>query len=154
MKHAFTLTGVLPALAVALVVALGAGTANARAMRMADAIWAGGQLYDTVVTPATFVQPPEHTTDALYLFAINGLGQRLVSDSAPGDPDYNGGRWSVQVVTITPAGIAALDADNDGLIDDEMTSVDDVIAAEAAGYLTINAANIYFECPLLPRRSR
>lgn len=149
MKHAFTLSGILLALAVAL----GAATANAQAIRLADAIWAGGQLYDTVVTPATFVQPPESSTDALYVFAMNGLGQRLVSDSAPGDPDYNGGRWSVQMVVFTPAGIIALDADNDGMIDDEMTSVDDLTAAEGAGYLTINAANAYFECPLLPRRS-
>lgn len=150
MKHAFTLSGVL----VAFAVALSAATANAQAVRVADAIWAGGQLYDTVVTPATFVQPPAHSTDALYIFAMSGLaGQNLVSDSAPGDPDYNGGRWSAQMVTFTAAGIAALDGDNDGLIDQELTSADDVNDAADAGYLVINAANFYFECPLLPRMS-
>jgi hypothetical protein len=57
---------------------------------VADAIWGHGQLYDTVITPATFVSPPEHSTDTIYSFDMSGLmGQRAVSDAAPGDPDFS-----------------------------------------------------------------
>jgi hypothetical protein len=120
---------------------------------VADAIWGHGQLYDTVITPATFVSPPEHSTDTIYSFDMSGLmGQRAVSDAAPGDPDYNGGRWSVQAVVFTNDGTAALDTDNNGIIDVELTSVEQVLEAESNNYLSIQPTSIYFECPMLPRR--
>jgi len=126
--------------------------AHARATRVPEAIWAHGELYDTVVTPATFISPPEHSTDIIYNFIMGGLGQRLVADAAPGDPAYNGGRWSVQIATFTEAGIAALDTDNNGIIDVELTSADQVAAQVALGNIKVLPANFYFECPMLPRR--
>ena len=127
------------------------GQALAQATRVADVIWAGGSLYGTILTPGGFVAPPEHSTDTLYDFGMSGLmGQRPVSDSAPGDRDHNGGRWSVTVAAFTPAGVAALDSDNNGLIDAELTSAEDVADAVADGYVTLTQTSIYFECPLLP----
>jgi len=125
------------------------------AAKVADAIWAHGELYDTVVTPTSFVAPPARSTDIIYSFMMSGLsGQRSVAEAAPGDPDFNGGRWNVQVATFTPQGVLAHDADGDGMVDFELTTAEDVLEHEALGHLVINAANFYFECPLLPSRGR
>jgi hypothetical protein len=123
------------------------------ATRVAEAIWANDNLYDTIVTPTTFVAPPEHSTDRIYSFMMSGLsGQRSVAESAPGDQDYNGGRWDVQMVVFTAQGINAHDPDGDGFVNFELTNSEDVLAHEQLGHIIINEANFYFECPLLPRR--
>jgi hypothetical protein len=127
----------------------------AGATRVAAAIWAHGELYDTIGTPTAFRDPPEHSTDALYNFGMSGLdGQRAVSVAAPGDPDYNGGRWSVVRVTFTDQGMAVHDADGDGVVDFELTSAAEVLDHVALGHLELMETSIYFECPLLPRRTR
>lgn len=121
------------------------------AVRVADAIWANDRLYGTVATDTKFKSPPAHSTDAIYSFAGSGLeGQRSVSEAAPGDPDYNGGRWSVMAVTFTDLGLFMHDMDNDGMVDFELTNAEDVLAHAALGHLTIEDANVYFECPLRP----
>lgn len=123
------------------------------AVRVPEAIWAEGELYDTIVTPTSFNAPPEHSTDIIYSFMMSGLeGQRSVAESAPGDPDYNGGRWDVQMVTFTAQGIAEHDQDNDGIADFELTSVEEVLEHEELGHIVINEADFYFVCPLLPRK--
>lgn len=142
-------------LAVAMVSVAAGSAAAAGAARVSDAIWAHGVLYDTVVTPATFIAPPERSTDTIYSFMMSGLdGQRSVTVSAPGDPDYNGGRWNVQMVVFTPQGIAVHDPDGDGIVNFELTTAEVVLEHEALGHIIINDANFYFECPLLPRRNR
>ena len=124
------------------------------ATRLSGAIYANGQLYDTVVTPASFLSPPEHSTDTLYNFGMSGLkGQSLVSDSAPGDPTYNGGRWSVKVVVFTEDGVNELDSNEDEFIDIELTSAEEVLDMQELGYLEIFDTTTYFECPLLPHKN-
>ncbi|MEW6599695.1 MAG: hypothetical protein AB1499_01875 [Nitrospirota bacterium] len=137
-----------------LMVAMGTTAVYASgAARVANAIWVDGELYDTVVTPTSFVAPPEHSTDTIYSFMMSGLeGQRSVADSAPGDRDFNGGRWNVKVVVFTAQGIAVHDPDGDGIVNFELTNDADVLAHEQLGHIIINDANFYFECPLLPRR--
>jgi len=125
----------------------------APAMRIAEALWANGELFDTVLTDTSFNLPPMHSTDVLYNFGMSGLqGQRSVSAAAPGDRDFNGGRWSVKVVVFTEAGKAAHDPDGDGLANFELTSADAVLAHQALGHFDIIDTSIYFECPLLPRK--
>jgi hypothetical protein len=127
--------------------------AHARATRVSAAIWGHGQLYDTVITPATFVSPPEHSTDAIYSFDMSGLkGQRAVADAAPGDRNYNGGRWSVQMAVFTDLGKQVHDADGDGYVDAELESADQVMTMVDLGHIESFPANFYFECPMLPRR--
>ena len=127
--------------------------AHAGATRVSEAIWGHGQLYDTVITPATFISPPEHSTDTIYSFDMSGLmGQRAVADAAPGDRDYNGGRWSVQMAVFTDLGKEVHDTDDDGHIDAELTSADQVMMMVDLGHLKVFPANFYFECPMLPRR--
>lgn len=123
------------------------------ATRVAEAIWADGELYDTIITPTTFVAPPEHSTDIIYSFMMSGLdGQRSVAESAPGDSDYNGGRWNVMMVVFTAQGLDVHDPDGDGIVNFELMSVEDVTEHAQLDHIMINDANFYFECPLLPRR--
>ena len=124
-------------------------------LRASAAIWSHGELYGTVGTPAVFMDPPEGTTDTLYNFGMSGLeGQRAISAAAPGDQDFNGGRWHVVLVTFTDQGMAVHDPDGDGVVNFELTSADQVLAHMALGHLILTDTDIYFECPLLPGANR
>lgn len=124
----------------------------APATRVADAIWAHDKIYDTVATDTSFLSPPLHSTDVIYSFMMSGLmGQRSVAEYAPGDREYNGGRWNVQMVVYTPAGLAEYD-DGNGFVTFELTNAEAVEEAAALGLVTIRPANFYFECPLIPNR--
>ncbi|MDF1553178.1 MAG: hypothetical protein P1P84_08960 [Deferrisomatales bacterium] len=126
--------------------------AAAPATRVANAIWAHDSIYDTVATDTTFMSPPLHSTDVIYSFMMSGLmGQRSVAEYAPGDREYNGGRWNVQVVVYTPAGLEEFD-DGSGFVTYELTNAEAVEEAADQGLLTIRPANFYFECPLIPNR--
>lgn len=137
-----------------LVLALGASAAWAeRAMRVPNAIWVDGQIYDTVATSTSFRAPPARSTDLIYSFMMSGLaGQRSVAEAGPGDRDYNGGRWTVKMVIFTDAGRAVHDADGDGQVDFELTSEEEVLMQAIMGYIQILDTNIYFECPVIPQR--
>ena len=137
--------------AIALFALLASTTSLAdRAQKVENAIWANGEIYGTILTPAGFKAPPSRSTDTLYNFGMSGLmGQRAVSSSAPGDKDYNGGRWTVMMVSFTTAGLAVHDPDGDGIANFELKSEDDVMRHLAFGHFTIMDANFYFECPLI-----
>ena len=122
-----------------------------RAVKVENAIWANSNLYGTVLTDTSFNAPPAGSTDTLYNFGMSGLGgQRAVSESAPGDSDYNGGRWSVKAVVFTDQGKAVHDPDGDGMVNFELKSAEDVLHHEALGHIVIMDTGIYFECPLIP----
>ena len=128
-------------------------TYAAPATRVSGAIWANNNLYDTILTDTAFHLPPVHSTDVLYNFMIRGLGgQRAISESAPGDRNYNGGRWSVKLAVFTETGKAVHDPDGDGIVNFELTNADDVHKHYALGHVEIIDTAIYFECPLLPRK--
>lgn len=96
-----------------------------------------GQAYRTVGTPTDFsgTGAPAHTYDAIY--ALGG-GLLNVADAAPGDRDYNGGRWQVFGVAwhVTPY---------------QITSAEEVWAAHLQGDLTIGSDPLVsFECPVIP----
>ena len=95
--------------------------------------WVDGELFGGVVTPATF-EPANGNFDELYTCTDGSTfkdGVPLISESGPGDQDYNGGRWHLNVSTNCDS-TAASDGDLD-LSDFQST-------------------NMYFECPLLPLR--
>lgn len=122
-----------------------------RAVQVEDVIWANDTIYGTVLTDTSFKNPPKHSTDTLYNFDMSGLmGQRPVSDAAPGDPGYNGGRWWVKVVSFTAQGIAAHDPDGDGTVNFELTNADAVLEHEDLGHIVIMDTDISFTCPLIP----
>jgi hypothetical protein len=97
------------------------------------ATWVDGELFAGVVTPATF-DPANGNFDELYMCTDGTTfkdGVPLISDSGPGDQDYNGGRWHLNVSTNC---------------DPTADSVEDLNLA------AFQSTSTYFECPLLPRR--
>lgn len=120
----------------------------------AAAVWASDALYDVILTDTSFKSPPARSTDILFNFAGGGLeGQRSVAEAAPGDPDYNGGRWNVMLVSFTDRGKLVHDPDGDGAVNFELTNAEDVLYHAELAHLVIVPANFYFECPLLPRKN-
>ena len=114
------------------------------------AIYGDGEVWGTKGT--TQLPAPNSNNvqsfDDLYVFTnanIPNAVQLPVSEAAPGSPNYNGGRWSVQLVTWTAAGFVAY-----GGYAPILTSEEDVHYNEQAGYLVIESGNSYFQCPLLP----
>lgn len=90
------------------------------------------------------------------LFVItnsNNPGTQLpVAEAAPGNPDFNGGRWFTQTVEWTQTGF-----DAHGIVP-ILKSYDDVMLHAGLGHLAITpgspggpgAPPDYFECPMLP----
>ena len=123
----------------AFVLVLGfASIAEAGGLLRRATVWADGELFGTVVTPAIF-DPANGPFDELY--ACGGAGGfkdgvPLISEAKPGDQDYNGGRWHLNI----PKDVGVCDnyADAD--------SVEDLNPDD------FQSTDMYFECPLLPMR--
>ena len=124
-----------------------------RATRVEDAVWGAGVIWDTVLTPTSFKQPPDHSVDLLFNFSMSGLmGQRAVSSNVPGERGYNGGRWWVQMVVFTPQGLLAHDPDGDGIVNFELKSAEEIADHVGLGHIRVIETSTYFECPLLRSR--
>jgi hypothetical protein len=101
-------------------------------------IWSDGELFRTNGTPATF-SGDHGNFDELYNTGGNGTfadGVAAISESKPGDQDYNGGRWHVNL----------LNDDVDPTKYEDATSVDDLDLDD------FHSTDTYFECPLRPQR--
>ena len=101
----------------------------------AGTIYAHDVAYRTVGTPTNL--PDRGKFDTIY-----ALGGDLanVSESAPGDPDYNGGRWEVRPITwVTIAPV-------------QFTNAEDILAAAQRGEITIGDVVKRFECPLIRKK--
>lgn len=123
-----------------------AGPASADAPNFSPAIYGDGVAWGTKGL-ADLPAPNDHNAqsfDKLFQFTNGAAGQLPVAEAAPGNPNYNGGRWNAQSVTWTAAGLAA----HDPL--PVLTSYDEVMFHYNLGHLSITSANSYFECPLLP----
>jgi len=111
------------ALLLGLVALTAAGTAlaNGSGGVGGPAFYVDGTLYRTVATPTDLTQTgaPAHSFDTIYGLA----GQPFnVATAAPGDRDYNGGRWMVHAVaynTSWATTVAAHDTNGSGDIDSE-----------------------------------
>jgi len=94
-----------------------------------------GALYRTIGTPTDLsgTGAPAHSFDVIYAL---GDGLLNVAEAKPGDRDYNGGRWMVTAVEwhTTPT---------------QLTSAEGVLAAAAAGDLSIGGVVKYFVCPVI-----
>jgi hypothetical protein len=141
MSRRLSLTLVIAALAllVAVPVYAGPGKPNFTAQ-----IYGDGEEWGTKGT-TDLPAPNDHNLqsfDALYLVP----DQMPVSEAAPGNPDYNGGRWRTVIVTwnTTPELLTSFSVDY----------VNDIHSIEyqlAQGNITLDATGAsYFECPLLP----
>jgi hypothetical protein len=110
------------------------------------AFYVDGVAYRTVATPTDLVGTgaPDHSFDTIYDFG--GL-QLNVATAAPGDRDYNGGRWRVHALAFTsyPAALAAHDANGSGSFDSDS----EVAAALAAGAARDLGVVKSFVCPVI-----
>lgn len=137
-------TALVAAAAVAGTVATGAA---ASAGVTGPAFYVDGALYRTVATPTDLSRTgaPAHSFDTIYDF---GGAQPNVATAAPGDRDYNGGRWTVRALAFADyaAALAAFDANGSGAFD----SVEEVAAALTAGAAMDLGIVKRFVCPAIP----
>ncbi len=147
------ITLIVSVLALSLTV-VGTASANPGKPNFTPQIWGDGQLWGTKGA-ATLPAPNAHNVQSFdKLFVItnsnNPEGQLPVSEAAPGNPNYNGGRWFTHTVTWTQAGF-----DAHGIVP-VLKSYDDIMLHYKLGHLTITPGSPeggpppYFECPLLP----
>ena len=113
------------------------------------AFYVDGRLYRTVGTPTDLSQTgaPAHSFDTIYDF---GGRQPNVATAAPGDRDYNGGRWMVHGLVFSgddayAAAVAEVDANGSGDIDTE----DEVQAALAGSHVSDGGVVRQFVCPVI-----
>jgi hypothetical protein len=117
---------------------VGGGLGN-KAPNFSAGVYADGEAWGTKGT-TTLPAPNENNTqsfDKLFSFTNGVDGQLAVAEAAPGNPNYNGGRWSGQSVTW-----------NEGTTPVLLTSYADI--QDHMHELTIEETGSYFQCPLLP----
>lgn len=144
----------------------GIGTVAAAGHKKPDfspQIWGNGKQWGTKVT-GVIRHPNEKSLDKFFVITnpvtdMLPKGTLPVSDSAPGYPGYNGGRWWTHVAAWTEAGRAA-----HGPVPPLLTRYgpsDDpksILFHKALGHIEItegspggkDAPPDYFRCPLLP----
>lgn len=109
------------------------------------AFYVDGDLYRTVGTPTdlTRTRAPAHSFDTIY--AIDG--QPNVATAAPGDRDYNGGRWMVLPVMIDDydAALEVADENDSGDLDSDA----ELALAVRAGLAGIGDTVRSFVCPVI-----
>ena len=129
--------GLIVSSAVGLAI-LGVVAVQARGPNPRPQTWVDCELFDGIVTPGTF-NPSSGNFDELYAGG-NGFrdGAPLISESGPGDQDYNGGRWHMNVLK------SSVDPDKYS----NACTVEDLDLGD------FMSTENYFECPLLPRRGR
>jgi len=118
------------------------------------ALYADGELWGTKATTA-LPAPNDHNLQSFdKLFAItNGApGQLPVGEAAPGNPNYNGGRWFTHTVMWTVDGMDYYNGNVPVLM-----SYDEIEYNDDMGFLEITRGSPnpptppdYFQCPLLP----
>ncbi len=127
-------TKVFTAFLMAVVLLVGITSIGFAAGNPRTQAWVDGEVYRSVVTPATF-DPANGNFDELYTGGngfLDGIG--LISDAAPGDTDYNGGRWHLNVL-------------KEGVDPDKYANADSVDDLDMNDF---ESTDVYFECPLLP----
>jgi hypothetical protein len=120
---------------VAVVAALAALAGPATAATSKGSLFLDGEVVGTVVNSGAI---PHGGTDPFYMVTNGVAGQLGIAGEGPGDPGYNGGSWAVFEVTF-----------DDGVSPYLLTSDEAVMAAEAAGDVTVvrnGAAD--FRCPV------
>jgi hypothetical protein len=119
---------------------VGGGLGN-KAPNFGEGVYGDGQAWGTKGT--TTLPAPNgknnQSFDKLFLITDGAEGQLPVAEAAPGNPNYNGGRWWAQKVTwdenVTPV---------------LLTSYAEIMEHANNGDLSIEDAGSYFQCPLLP----
>jgi hypothetical protein len=114
------------------------------------AFYVDGELYRTVNTPTDLskTKAPAHSFDTIYALAGQAFN---VATAAPGDRDYNGGRWMVHAIaynTSWAATVAAHDANGSGDLDSD-AEVQAALADPGSGGATDAGVVQQFVCPVI-----
>jgi hypothetical protein len=126
--------------------AAGGAQAAAGQPNFTAALYGDGELWGTKATTELPAPNANNTQsfDKLFVIVNGAPGQLPVSEAAPGNPDYNGGRWFTHTALWTSGEPTVL------------TSYDDIMHHHDLGELSIAAGSFeggppnYFQCPLLP----
>jgi hypothetical protein len=125
--------------------------ANPGKPSFAPELYADGETWGTKGT--TGLPAPnahnEQSFDKLFVFTNGADGQLPVAEAAPGNPNYNGGRWITHTVVWTDAGMMHYDEVP------VLKSYADVMLHAGLEHLEITIGSPggppdYFQCPLLP----
>jgi hypothetical protein len=148
MQAPRTRTALTVLAATALVLAPTAAHAAGAGGVSGPAFYVDGVQYRTVATPNDLSKTgaPVHSFDVIYDF---GGAQLNVATAAPGDTDYNGGRWMVHALAFPmgyDAAVDAGDADGDGVLDSDA----EIMAAIQAGAAVDAGVVKSFTCPVIP----
>jgi hypothetical protein len=113
------------------------------------AFYVDGVRYRTVGTPTdlSHTRAPAHSFDTLY--DLGGAQPLNVAEAAPGDRDYNGGRWMVHRIVFSNYAGAITDPAVDRNNNDVLDSDAEVLAAIAGGYATDAGVVRQFVCPVI-----
>lgn len=128
--------------------------ANPGKPSFAPNLYADGEVWGTKGT-TKLPAPKEHNIqsfDKLYVITNSNAteGQMPVGEAAPGNTNYNGGRWFTHTVEWIKEGFEYY-----GIVP-VLTSYDDIMEQADYGYLVITPGSfpegppVYFQCPLLP----
>jgi hypothetical protein len=121
---------------------VGGGLGNA-APNFSAGVYADGRAWGTKGT-TSLPAPNDHNMqsyDLIFAFANGAEGQLPVAEASPGNPNYNGGRWTAFAATWT---------DNLPFAKPVLTSYAEVMYYVSLGDLVVQDAHSYFQCPLLP----
>ena len=129
---------------------LGAQIVSAEQPNFMAALYGDGEVWGTKGTTSLPAPNPNNVNSFDNLYVITNFNdpnavQLPVSEAAPGNPDYNGGRWYRHDVAWTAAGFMAY-----GGIAPVLKSGDEIDYNESLGYLTVTPVEVFFQCPLLP----
>lgn len=106
-------------------------------------VYADGEAWGTKAT-TTLPGPNgknDQSFDKIFVVTNPAAGQLPVGEAAPGNSNYNGGRWWVHTATWIE------DLPHPKPV---LTSYDEVMLHYNLGHLIIADAETYFQCPLLP----
>lgn len=126
-------------------------------------IWGNGEQWGTKVT-GEIRHPNPNSLDKFFVITNPETGQLPdgtlpVSESAPGEPGYNGGRWWTHVAAWTEAGISAHGPEPPLLTRyGPVSDPESILYHEDLGHIDITEGSPggsgtppdYFRCPLLP----
>jgi hypothetical protein len=99
-------------------------------------LYLDGEIVRTIALPASV---PHGGLDPLYKVSNGTADQLGIAGVGPGDPGFHGGLWAVYTVTF-----------NQGVTPYLLTSDEDVMAAEAAGDVTVTRQpSMDNRCPVL-----
>jgi len=110
------------------------------------AFYVDGELYRTVGTPADLPAGPPKSHDVIY--ALDMFQAHNIATAAPGDRDYNGGRWEVHAVAFDDYAEALEAFDFNG--SNDFDSADELYAAFDDGAAYDLGIVRRFECPVIP----